>query len=110
MEEDFAAAKQTKSHLDDWGSGIYFLMRDGVVVYVGKALCILRRVLDHYCPCEYERNQKDFDEVRYINYPKDKLTEIERYWIAHFLPEYNRCSYSNSLRKKRVYGCRILGT
>lgn len=62
-------------------SGIYFLLKDNIVVYVGQSLNVYRRILEH--------KRKDFDSFRVIACDECKLLEYERRWIKRFNPIYN---------------------
>lgn len=67
------------------GSGIYFLLRNQVVVYVGQATCLSQRVGAHVL-----ERAKVFDDVFCIDELPTSLDHSERKWIDLFLPEYNR--------------------
>jgi len=74
-------------------SGIYFLMLDGVVVYVGQARDMRRRVSDHIA-----EGVKTFDTIAYVPCRVDRLNEVERGYIEKLMPKYNRCALSASFR------------
>lgn len=65
-------------------SGIYYLLLDGDIVYVGKSeYCLVSRVRDHY-------KDKTFDEVRlYQIENKSDILVLEAYLIAKKKPKYN---------------------
>jgi hypothetical protein len=65
--------------------GIYFLLRDGEVVYVGQSVATPIRVWTHLSEAG-----KDFDSAFFIEVPPSELTETENAFIAYFDPEYNR--------------------
>jgi hypothetical protein len=71
---------------EDTSPGIYFLLRGGVVVYVGESLFPVKRIMDH----RWE-GLKDFDDARYIPAPKDKAERLrlEAEHILKYRPEYN---------------------
>lgn len=64
-------------------SGVYFLIRDDQVVYVGQAVDVHARVSTH------GRNWKQFDSYTYIPCEHDRLDEVERHYIRLFQPELN---------------------
>ena len=72
--------------------GIYFLIKDNEIVYVGKSTNVFSRVTAH-------TYGKDFDSFNYELYPdysKNELLEIESEYIAKFTPKYNKtisCKY-----------------
>jgi excinuclease UvrABC nuclease subunit len=72
-------------------SGVYFLMRAGDVVYVGKSRDIICRAMQH----RNERTgqswqlRKDFDSFRFMRVDEEILDEIEQRSIAYFQPRYN---------------------
>src|SRR6478736_324144 len=73
--------------------GIYFLFRKGVVVYVGQAVDMRRRIGQHLGD-----GGKVFDAVSFKPYAVDKLAAMERRYIELFVPEYNNCRLTVSLR------------
>lgn len=87
-----AQKTQTIEHADivanakrwnDYGCGIYFLIRRKVVVYVGQSRDILPRVGGH-------RKTKQFDSWHWIPCPPSKLNEMERAYLDALKPELNR--------------------
>lgn len=62
--------------------GIYFLLRDGEVVYVGQSVSIARRVKTH-------RKTLVFDEVKYIEVDRTRLNDAERKFIMELKPKHN---------------------
>lgn len=76
-------------------SGIYFLIRDNRVVYVGKSLNINGRVPQH-------APSKIFDSWAWLPYPAEDLIRIERAYIDVILPEYNMDSRTRRLRKEQA--------
>jgi len=65
--------------------GIYFLIRDGEIVYVGQSTCnILERIVSHL------RN-KDFDSFTVIHMTSDvDLNAVEAAYVYALRPEYNK--------------------
>ena len=62
--------------------GIYFLCRNGQVVYVGQSTDIHARSRGHI-------PLKEFDAIFYIEVSEEKLDEVELYWINNLRPTYN---------------------
>lgn len=62
---------------------VYFLLRRGIIVYVGQSRCLTNRVRQH-------RDDKTFDRILYLNVPGSQMDEIERQYIEALRPEYNR--------------------
>jgi predicted DNA-binding transcriptional regulator AlpA len=74
-------------------SGVYFLYRDGIVVYVGQAANIRRRVSDHIA-----EGAKDFDAVSFVPCDQAQLDWLERRYIVQLLPVYNQCAVARRAR------------
>ena len=62
--------------------GIYFLLRDDRIVYVGMTTSILQRIYAH-------RLQKDFDRVLFTECPEHLLRHVEKALIETLKPELN---------------------
>jgi hypothetical protein len=62
--------------------GIYFLIKDNEIVYVGKSKRISYRLNDH-------KRVKDFNRVFFIECNEEDLDEVERTYIRKFLPKLN---------------------
>ena len=65
------------------GPCIYFLCREGRIVYIGQSVCLAQRVSQHV-------SCKNFDRVFYFNVPADDLTRVESELINYYDPELNR--------------------
>jgi len=63
-------------------SGIYFLCQGSMVVYVGKAKNIARRIIAH---C----GNKDFNTVMVLRVPEELLHSVEMHWIRRLRPSLN---------------------
>ncbi len=59
---------------------VYFLVRDGVVVYVGQSIALPGRIASHI-------SNKDFDRVFYLEVPREHLNAIESAFIRALNPE-----------------------
>jgi hypothetical protein len=78
------------SRSDPWGrvSGVYFLISDQKIVYVGQSLCIFSRIDQH-------KKVKRFDRFAYIPCEKTLLDSLESLYIHCLRPPLN--GYSNGL-------------
>lgn len=66
--------------------GIYFLIKDNKIVYVGQSVNIFKRIKNH-------KRTKDFDYYNYILLPEvsdNRLNDVEMKYIAAFSPKYNK--------------------
>ncbi len=68
---------------------VYFLCRDGIVVYVGRTTNIAHRIGAHI-----RQGEKKFDEVFTLPIKPERLGIVERHYINLFKPEYNQAGYS----------------
>lgn len=64
-------------------SGVYFLLQNGKVVYVGQSTNVEKRLISH------KWTEKQFDSYRVIPCAKDLLLYYEKRWIKRFKPIYN---------------------
>lgn len=62
--------------------GIYFLVKDSKVVYVGKSLNVYARIREH--------KEFDFDKVFILPYDVNLLNKAEKYFIDKFSPPLNK--------------------
>ena len=78
------------SRSDPWGrvSGVYFLISDQKIVYIGQSLCIFSRIDQH-------KKVKRFDRFAYIPCEKTLLDSLESLYIHCLRPPLN--GYSNGL-------------
>lgn len=93
-------------------SGIYFLTRtdeDGIsYFYIGQSVSITSRLCSHLVGFQHIDNSLKsrglYDEeknpygwkVNFINYPKDKLDEMEQYWILEYTKKGYQCRYNKT--------------
>jgi len=68
--------------------GVYFLIKDEEIVYVGQSVNIFSRIGAH-------ETLKDFDTFTYIECDKSELNIIEAKYIVKFKPKYNFSSLGN---------------
>ena len=65
--------------------GVYFLIRDDRIVYVGQSIDVVERVARH---------RKDatttFNRAAWIPCEPSRLCDVEMFWIRAILPEHNR--------------------
>jgi hypothetical protein len=69
-----------------WETGVYFLVRDGRVVYVGQSVRPLGRLVDHFSGAS-----KRFDRIFLLPVPLEHLNSLESAFIRALRPEYNGC-------------------
>lgn len=79
------AAKPEFAHPDSdcrlWA--VYFLIRNGKIVYVGQSSCLYRRLEQHL------ESGKEFDGVTWFEAPAMFITDIEAYYIWRCNPIMN---------------------
>lgn len=63
--------------------GVYFLIADGEVVYVGQSKDVFKRVSTH------RSGDKQFDSFSYIACGKDDVDRLEALYIAMLMPRHN---------------------
>ena len=68
--------------------GVYFLYHRNRVVYVGMGN-VYKRPVDH---CKHLK----FDDTCYIKTPEEIAWYLERLYIRHFDPKYNKMKYENT--------------
>jgi len=73
--------------------GVYFLVDNGEVVYVGQSINVSSRVSNHF-------KDKTFEHAFAIACCAAELDDVERKWIDKLLPIYNRDFRTLSLRKE----------
>ena len=67
--------------------GIYFLIQQDVIIYVGQSVNVLTRIKDHWRNRSYVRS---FDKYNWIGCEKAILNEVESEMILRFRPKLNR--------------------
>jgi len=63
--------------------GIYFLIHNDDIVYIGQSIDIPNRIRQH-------RGHYPFDKVHYLEVNKNELTRIEKEYILKYTPRYNK--------------------
>lgn len=96
-------------HIGDFGqlstTGIYFLIHEGVVVYVGQSRNIRSRIGQHI-----SEGAKVFDSIAHVPCAASALAGLETKYIEKLMPKYNKVG--NSLRKLGIEspsGGRLIG-
>lgn len=84
-----------KSRRVEYLTGIYFLISNGKVVYVGQTTNVVARVSNHV-------PVKKFDRWAYVTCDPDQLNEWERAYIEKFDPIYNRDWTTLAMKKQRA--------
>jgi hypothetical protein len=74
-------SKGQSKYLECGRCGLYFLLQDKVLVYIGATTDFPRRMLAHI--------DKKFNRIRFIPCDKDKRYIYERRLLAYFKPKYN---------------------
>lgn len=63
--------------------GIYFLVHNNIVIYVGQSIDIYTRISSH-------KNKKEFTSAFYIECPEEELKCTEDYYIIALNPPLNK--------------------
>ena len=63
-------------------TGVYFLCREGVVLYVGQSVNVASRIHDHY-------KRWEFDSTLFLPWPADDLDRLEGALIRALRPSFN---------------------
>jgi len=70
--------------------GIYFLIKDNNIVYIGQSIHIPARVRSHAIPGRKSVHlKKEFDSYTYVMCREEELDFYERAYIQKFKPIYN---------------------
>ena len=72
--------------------GVYFLILNGLICYVGKSNNIANRLLDH------KRKGREFEMVGYVCDESNPLTLLEHQYIRRFMPAWNKSGKTNAER------------
>jgi len=80
-------------------SGVYFLIKDGICVYVGSSENIHARVIEHR---KSEGKTSDFDEYAFVPCQIETMRDMERKYIREWEPihNYNHVSADERMRRK----------
>lgn len=63
--------------------GVYFLVDDNEIVYVGKSANVYKRACQHL-------TEKTWTKIAVLPIPQDRLDEVEQAYINHFAPRLNK--------------------
>ena len=77
-------------------TGVYFLIRDLKVVYVGQSVDVIARVGSHRT-----NRVKQFDEYYFIRCPEEYMNILEAHFIAKLSPAYNTSTPKNPVYKSK---------
>lgn len=75
-------------------TGVYLLIKDGKVVYVGQTGDIIARVSFHIT-----EGVKQFDSFSYVECLQTELNNVEAHYIYEFCPTYNIQTPSSNMYK-----------
>lgn len=75
-------------------SGIYFLIRDDRIVYVGQSVHVEARLAAHAADMS-----KAFDKAVWYPCPRESLSATERAYLSALLPEYNNDPITLGLKR-----------
>lgn len=64
--------------------GVYFLIKDNEIVYVGQSINVIARIMNHA-----REGRIEFDGFTIIECDASLLNEIETHYIVQFCPPYN---------------------
>jgi len=80
-------------------AGVYHLIRDNRVIYIGASVNVMHRVSDWMGP---QNKPIDFDRVRVFIMPASAIEDAERDQLALYQPEHNTEGVS---KEYRPHGC-----
>ncbi len=81
----FLSFQSLEVDMSHFRPGVYMLVRDNAVVYVGSSVDVIARIASHRKGWE----RKDFHRALFLPCPASERLEIEGALIRFFLPEYN---------------------
>ena len=84
-------------------AGIYFLIKDKEIVYIGQSITPTARILNH---CKEEK--KDFDSFYVHHCSVEDLNVLETIFIIHYKPRYNSCP-KNPIDEWHPYAMTTIG-
>lgn len=81
---NYSAAEVVESSIPiSDGCGVYFLLREGEITYVGQTTDLLKRLVKH------RGDGRRFDAFAFIPCPFDQLADLERIYLTMLLPKEN---------------------
>jgi hypothetical protein len=96
ISNDIIGKQLTDYSLKGKKTGIYFLLQNDIVVYVGKALNIFSRIRQHL------KSDKIFNKVYYLEFQEEELYAKENEFISKFVPLYNKDNLSKIIKSWKV--------
>lgn len=78
--------------------GVYFLILDREVVYVGQSQDVPERLKAHR-----KEARKAFDYALYMPCPSDSLLDVEAYWITKLRPKHNGVVPESRVVSRNIY-------
>jgi hypothetical protein len=72
-------------------TGIYFLCRDGALLYIGQSVNVGARIADHY-------RRYEFNSVFFLPWPQDDLNRMEAALIRTLRPTLNGKSVNGKMK------------
>lgn len=81
--DDYELPESRHKIEDKLKCGVYFLLKDDIVVYVGQSTNIISRVWSH------RKRGVEFDEFTYVEATRDELNHLEAIYTLKFLPKLN---------------------
>jgi len=78
-------------------TGIYFLLKNDEIVYVGKTINLYDRIMVHQ-----KQNVKDFDSYLFLEVDNKKLNLSERYFINKLKPIYNNDPLTKKIKENAI--------
>jgi predicted GIY-YIG superfamily endonuclease len=84
--------------------GIYFLIQNQKIVYIGQSHDVINRIYTHL-----NKGKKGFDSFSYIEIAYDKLNILEAEYIVKFKPIHNTKLPSNDKYKSAEILLKLLG-
>ena len=76
--------------------GIYFLLQDGEIVYVGQSKSSVHERIAHH----KSKGEKKFDSVCIMEFPEEETNDWEAFYIMKFAPMYNKGLPQNKYWKR----------
>ncbi len=84
-------------NFDGYPPAVYFLCKEGEVVYVGQTVSMAGRMESHI------RDNKQFDSVFFIPVPRSILSNVEKAFIKLLKPILNRENYKSNLNTEEEF-------
>lgn len=69
--------------------GLYFMLLDAEVVYIGMSGAVAERLYHHWCERRYRRGLKVWTDIRALHCDRLGIEEAETRHIRHYLPRFN---------------------